>query len=600
MPTPPAPRRLAALLLAALLGGCTAGDDKPPKDTDTEDTAGTTTTVEEEEGICQVSMQCFGNVLDDPKAPCSLRVASPGGTVLYDGAAGVELRGRSSLGFPKPQYALELRDHTELPVWPGSVWRYLDDGSNPGTAWRNPSFDDGGWGSGPAPLGYGLPYLQTPVSAPGGSATVYYRTTFTLGDRSQIADLDLGVKRVDGVAVYLNGVEVLRDNLPAQAAFDTPAVEASPDRSFWRQSDVDESLLVDGDNVLAVEVHRASAGIEESSFDLYLEAKGEDAPTNLLGMGKAEDWILNGQYVDRVLFRNRLAYDMFQELGGVERYATETRFCELELNGEYRGIYTLGESIQRDDDRLDIGKGDQPGDTFIVKNDDVGQGIHDNQVGYGFWQLVYPDASDAEAVDTVSATLAGWEASVLAPDPGDMFAWMDLDSAVDWVLLNEFMKNRDAYLLSVHLWRDQGQPLRFTPWDLDLSMGSYPFDDCTAQGWVSRTYLDLQGVEHDIPFIQKMAEVPAFRDRLVTRWQELRAGPWSDQAIADHVAHYDELLAPVLDANVARWPVEDIVFSTYGVDDWLCPVSSYQEEHDHVMSFISERLAWMDANISTF
>ena len=53
------------------------------------------------------------------------------GDVLYDGPAGVELRGRTSLTFPKPQYSVELREYMELPVWPGSTWRYRDDGADP-------------------------------------------------------------------------------------------------------------------------------------------------------------------------------------------------------------------------------------------------------------------------------------------------------------------------------------------------------------------------------------------------------------------------------------------------------------------------------------
>jgi hypothetical protein len=441
----------------------------------------------------------------------------------------------------------------------------------------------------------------------GEAATTYFRYEFEVFQKDQITGVELGWSGNDGAAIYLNGTEVLRDNLPTGATYDTLALapRTGLENTAWNTVKVDASLLDQGPNLLAVEVHRADPSDSDLRFDLFLEATGEDAPVDFYGMGTEDDWILNGQYVDRSLFRNRLAYDLFQSFGGPERYATESRFCELTLNGEYRGVYTLGERIERDDDRLDIGKGDNPGDSFIVKLDDA-LGFHPNAVGYGTWQMEYPDP-DFESEAAVSTYLSGWEAAVLGPDPAHpdtgIFAWLDLDSAVDWVIINEFMKNYDAYLLSVYLWRDEGGKMHFTPWDFDLSMGSYPYTDCSAEGWIPRFYWDVQGQQQGIPFIERMAEVPAFRERLVSRWQELREGELSEEAILERIAGYDEVLAPGIDPNFESWPVQDIAFSTIypvQVDNWLCPVSSYDEEHERVLSFVTQRLAWMDANISNF
>jgi hypothetical protein len=561
-----------------------------------------------QERLCQVNVECPGNILDDPKAPCTMRVVDADGVGLYDGPAGFELRGRSSLYFPKSQYAVELRQYQELPVWPGSPWAFHDDGTDPGANWRLPGFNDSGWSTGPAPLGYGGDYLQTTVSLPqGGGHTTYFRYEFSVFHPEQVTGLELGWTGNDGAAIYLNGTEVLRDNLPTDAAYDTLATapRTGLESASWHTVKIEPSLVASGTNLLAVEVHRSDPFDSDLRFDLFLEATGDDQPVDFYEMGTEEDWILNGQYVDRSLFRNRLAYDLFQSFGGPERYATETRFCEMTLDGEYRGLYTLGERIERDDDRLDIGKGGNPGDSFIVKLDD-GLGFHPNAVGYGTWQMEYPDP-DFESEAAVSTYLAGWESAVLGPDPAHpdsgIFAWLDLDSAVDWVLINEFMKNYDAYLLSVYLWRDEGGKMHFTPWDFDLSMGSYPYTDCTSEGWVPRVYWDAEGQKHDLEFIAKMAEVPAFRERLAERWQELRADVLSEEAILERIEGYDAVLAPVIEPNFESWPIQDIAFSTIypvQVDNWLCPVSSYDEEHERVLSFVSERLAWMDANISNF
>lgn len=556
------------------------------------------------ESLCQVHVECGGSILDDPKAPCKMQIFSGDGSLQYDGAAGLEKRGRSSLYFPKPQYAVELRQHTELPVWPGANWKYLDDGSTPPSNWSQLAYDDTPWANGPAPLGFGQDYLQTNVSpGSGSSVTTYFRHEFTLGSRASITKLDLGLQRHGGVAVYLNGVEIARDNLADGADSDTPALEElTLDEAYsWQQIELDPALLVDGTNLLAVELHRASRNAPGMRFNLWLEATGEDAPTDLFGMGEEADWILNGQYVDRALFRNRLAYDLFQSFGGKDRYATETVFCELELGGEYQGIYTLGEQIKRDDNRVILEKGSFDGESFLIKLDDE-PGFHPSAVAFGNWQLEYPDPSP-EAEAAVSAYLTGWEEAILGSDPADpetgIFAWLDLDSAVDWVILNEFMKNNDAYYLSVHLWKDVDGKMHFVPWDLDLSMG-YPNTDCGAEGWLPRRVMGWNDEMMDVDFIQKMAEVPAFRQALSTRWQQLRTELMSEETLLSLIEGYDKTLAPGIDANFQRWPMEEIVFSTPNHDNWLCPVSSYEEEHARVLSFITERLAWMDDNIDNY
>jgi hypothetical protein len=577
------------------------GDPGDPGATDTSSPGAELTP----EGLCQVTVECGGGILDEPKSPCTMQVVDAAGVSQYDGPAGFELRGRSSGSFPKPHYGLELRTHTELPVWPGGTWSYLDEGVDLGTSWTDPAFDDSDWAEGSAPFGYGGEYLDTVTDdghgPDGRSLTTYFRREFTPGDLPAITGLLVGLQSRDGAAVYLNGTEILRQNLPAGAAYDEGAIAAlEGEDTPWVTLELTPGLVVEGTNTLAVEVHLASIEREELRFNLYLEAHGDDAPATLLDMGKEADWILNGQYVDRALFRNRLAFDLFQDMGD-QRFATDTRFCELELDGEYLGIYTLGEKLERDDDRIDIGPGATPGESFIVKLDDE-EGFHDNGVGPGTWQLVHPDPTpNAEAV--VADTLTRWEDAILGPDPADpetgIFSLVDLDSAVDWVLLNEFMKNHDAYILSVYLWKGETGKMFFAPWDLDLSMG-YPYTDCDGTGWLNRDWYPGGGESRDIDFVERMVEVPAFHDALVARWRELREGELSEDAILARIRGYDATLAPALEANLAQWPIEEITFSFSDVDNWLCPVQTYDEEHERTLAFVSERLAWMDENIEDF
>ncbi|MBN2508217.1 MAG: fibronectin type III domain-containing protein, partial [Verrucomicrobia bacterium] len=159
----------------------------------------------------------------------------------------------------------------------GAVWKYLDDGSNQGTTWTAPTFDDSGWASGPAQLGYGDGDEATVVSYGPKSdnkyITTYFRRVFSVSDASAYGSLTLNLLRDDGAVVYLNGVELARQNMPSGTVLYTTMASStigSPEESTFYSASVNPALLVEGDNVLAVEVHQGSATSSDLSFDLKL------------------------------------------------------------------------------------------------------------------------------------------------------------------------------------------------------------------------------------------------------------------------------------------------------------------------------------------
>lgn len=157
----------------------------------------------------------------------------------------------------------------------GSTWKYLDNGTNQGTAWYGTSYNDAAWLSGAAELGYGDGDEATIVSygadANNKYITTYFRKTISIADASIFSNYSLNVRRDDGVVVYINGTEVYRNNLPTGTITNTTlATNASDNGTVWQTSTLASSTLVTGTNVIAVEIHQGSITSSDVSFDLYL------------------------------------------------------------------------------------------------------------------------------------------------------------------------------------------------------------------------------------------------------------------------------------------------------------------------------------------
>jgi hypothetical protein len=197
---------------------------------------------------------------------------------------------------------------TQNLVAAGDEWKYLDNGTDQGTAWRASAFDDSGWASGASQLGYGDGDESTTVSyGPNAAAkypTTYFRKSFTVDDPSQIASLSLQTLRDDGVSVYLNGTRVFRSNLAADAPYNAfaPAAASVDENWFYFQS-VSPSLLVAGTNVLAVEVHQSAGNSSDLSFNLHLQATltaatEPPAPVSALRAAAASPTQINLSWID--------------------------------------------------------------------------------------------------------------------------------------------------------------------------------------------------------------------------------------------------------------------------------------------------------------
>lgn len=168
---------------------------------------------------------------------------------------------------------------TQTLVDTGSTWRYQDDGTNQGTAWRTITLNDEDWQSGPSPLGYGNGDEATTLgfgADPNDKVvTTYFRHDFEISDASSVLDLSLQLQRDDGAIVYLNNEEIVRTNMPVgEINFQTVASRwiGGANEVERLSFSIPSSLIVDGKNVLAVEVHQVSPLDDDLRFDLSLDA----------------------------------------------------------------------------------------------------------------------------------------------------------------------------------------------------------------------------------------------------------------------------------------------------------------------------------------
>ncbi|MCB0920021.1 MAG: PKD domain-containing protein, partial [Actinobacteria bacterium] len=159
----------------------------------------------------------------------------------------------------------------------GDIWRYSDVGAVP-SGWLLPAFDDSSWRTGAAQLGYGDGDEATVIpngDASGRFLTSYFRKEFTWDGSHPVNTMTLGILADDSAAVYLNGVEIARDNLPAgPITFNTYALSGrwGPTEQEVREFDVSTAPLQVGRNVLAVEVHQDYRNSSDASLDIWLNA----------------------------------------------------------------------------------------------------------------------------------------------------------------------------------------------------------------------------------------------------------------------------------------------------------------------------------------
>ncbi len=359
----------------------------------------------------------------------------------------------------------------------------------------------------------------------------------------------------------------------------------------------------------------SSTMFEKKNYGIELwEAAEDDTSFSLMGLPSESDWILHGPYSDKTLLRNYLAYQLARDMG---HYASRTRFCELFLNDQYRGVYVLIERIKRDSARVDISKllptdvtGDQLTGGYIVKIDrsagNYTDGWFSPYLGTGsegsspFFAFVYPtrDKIGPGQKTYIKNKITAFESALYTNKYLDPYVgyktFIDVSSFADYFIMVELSKNTDGYRLSTFLHKDRdGKDPRIHMgpiWDYDLAFGNADYYDAfNTYGWNYTFQSDGWGT----PFWWKrMLTDPYFVNMLYCRWHEFRQGALSDESILARIDSAVTVIGDARDRNFDQWPIHGVyVWPNYFVGN------TFEQDVNFMKNWITARAAWLDANI---
>jgi hypothetical protein len=349
-----------------------------------------------------------------------------------------------------------------------------------------------------------------------------------------------------------------------------------------------------------------------------VDSAGEDMNVSLLGLPGESDWVFSAPYTDKSLMRNALMYKLSNSIG---RYASRSRYFELVIDNDYKGIYVLFEKIKRDKNRVDIAKLN-PEDTtgteitggYIIKIDkdegNLNRGWRSPYRPYdGSWQRVYyqydtPDPDDIvikqeSYIQTFFNSFESTMASGYYANPESGYeTFIDPDSFVDFFLLNEFSKNVDGLRLSTFFHKDKdkgGKTARLKAgpvWDFDLAWGNADYYNASEISGFHFIYMtdSAQGDSYLPPFWWKVLfKDETFYNKLCKRWSELRRHEFSSEAINKYIDSLAAYLDEAKTRNFQKWRVlGQYVWPNYFIG------KTYTEEIAYLKNWIKRRGVWMD------
>lgn len=289
-----------------------------------------------------------------------------------------------------------------------------------------------------------------------------------------------------------------------------------------------------------------------------MNADGTDNKTDILGMGEGDSWILNGSMADKSMIRNYLPYRIASEIGG-NQMSPDSQFCEVLIKKdgkyEYRGIYLLMETVSRGKSRIYIDQYKEKNiySSYIVRRDrftnfDPMLDTYGRLNGYSkeWIGLKYPSSSKVtEQTKRFIENDFSKTEQVLYSEDEILFKiydkYINVDSFVDYFLINEYFGNYDAGEHSTYMYKNSGDLLNIGPvWDFDQAMNNYFAEEMDASTMAFQTK----------PFFERLTKDKRFLESLKDRYSKLQRNELSEEHVFSVI---DETTAYLKSARTREW-----------------------------------------------
>ncbi len=320
--------------------------------------------------------------------------------------------------------------------------------------------------------------------------------------------------------------------------------------------------------------------------------------TSVLGMEKAKDWTLLANYIDYSLIRNSVALDAAAYLTGMP-FAMHQHPVDVFVNGEYVGVYSIGEQIEVKKGRVELTDNGTDVDTGYLL--EVGGTTSEDTWDVTCFQtelMKYVKVRTAntsnltkEQVAYIKDYVKNADAAIIAGEGYEDY--IDMNSLIDWFILHELAYNVDSsFRRSCFLTKDVGGKLKMGPsWDFDLSFGIFNRCPRDGTGWAclyesSDDYLWTNWMTY-------LLKDQKFIDMLQKRWNEVKDGLLEHMLAA--IDSYGELVTPSAACNFTVWKI-------LGVKNRFQPTyttkfNTYESHLQFFKDYLTLRWNWIDQNI---
>ena len=366
-------------------------------------------------------------------------------------------------------------------------------------------------------------------------------------------------------------------------------------------TDINNPQFLNYDGRISIETRGStSQAIEKKPYGLTTLLPDDVSNNNvsILGMPEENDWILNNLAFDKTCMRDVLSYELYELMGN---YATRRKYCEVMVNGDYKGLYVFLEKIKVDKNRVNIEKMDESCNAFpevtggyITKADKTtgGDPVAWTMVSNYSWAEVayihhYPKPqliTDAQH-EYIKSVFFDFDEAAVAHDESLVTGYpsiIDIPSFIDYMLITEYISNPDGYVHSTFFHKERNGKLRAGPlWDSNFALG---FDE-----WGITSEHDVwqfhNGSNEGSRFWYELFNSPTYRCYLAKRWEELTqpGQPLNVEFVNNRIDEIETEIVEGIYHDQQRWNL----------------LWGHSAEVEGMKNWIQLRADWMSSNIGS-